>query len=63
MAMGPGEGIRPKYIGIPQYIRGYDRENYLQTCGAASASTTDCGATQLLGTRVAVANAELRDSR
>ena len=59
-AVGPGENIRPKYIGIPQYIRGYDRENYLSTCGAASASTVDCGATQLLGTRVVTANAELR---
>ncbi len=59
-AVGPGENIRPKYIGIPQYIRGYDRENYLSTCGAVSASTADCGATQLLGTRVVTANAELR---
>jgi hypothetical protein len=59
-AVGPGEDIRPKYIGNPQYIRGYDRENYISTCGAASASVADCGATQLLGTRVALANAELR---
>jgi Tol biopolymer transport system component len=59
--VGAGENTFPQYIGFPQYVRGYDRENYLSAnCGAAGSTTTDCGATQLLGSRVAVANAELR---
>ena len=56
----------PKYIGYPSYIRGYDRENYTSaSCGTngANASTSDgssCSAVQLIGSRIAIANAELR---
>jgi outer membrane protein assembly factor BamA len=61
VSVGEGENIFPKYIGYPTYIRGYDRENYLNAnCGASGSTTTDCGATQLLGSRVVLGNAELR---
>ena len=59
--VGAGENTFPQYIGFPQYIRGYDREQYLNAnCGTAGSSTADCGATQLIGRRVLVGNAELR---
>lgn len=60
ISQGPGESLIQKYIGIPQYIRGYDRENYLSTnCG--SSNVNDCNALmQLVGSRTLVMNAELR---
>ncbi len=58
--MGPDEGEFPKYIGRPDFIRGYDREYYAGDCGASVINPTDCGASQLLGSRVAFANVELR---
>jgi len=52
----------PKYIGRADMVRGYDRENYYSSsCGTAAASgASECSATQLLGSRVAFANVELR---
>jgi len=42
-------------------VRGYDRENFYQySCGAFGTVTSNCNATSLLGSRVAVFNAELR---
>jgi len=60
VSQGAGENLINKYIGLPQYIRGYDRENYLSNnCGATPGN--DCNAIlQLLGSRTLVANAELR---
>ncbi len=60
ISQGPGENLIQKYIGVPQYIRGYDRENYLSTnCGAANA--TNCNSLmQLVGSHTLVMNAELR---
>ncbi|NUQ22113.1 MAG: BamA/TamA family outer membrane protein [Gemmatimonadaceae bacterium] len=50
-----------KYIGRPEYIRGYDRENFFSySCGAFGSVATNCNAQSLLGSRIAVANAELR---
>jgi Tol biopolymer transport system component len=50
-----------KYIARPDFVRGYDRNNLLfQSCPIGGASTINCSATQLLGSRVAVANVELR---
>jgi hypothetical protein len=66
LSVGRGESRYLKYIGLPQYIRGYDRENYLSAeCGTTGANGTStdasqCSATQLLGSRIALANAELR---
>lgn len=66
LAVGKGELRYPKYIGYPFYIRGYDRENYQAAdCGTNGANATNssagtCSAVQLLGSRIAIANAELR---
>ncbi|MFL5579157.1 MAG: hypothetical protein ACJ8AO_02205 [Gemmatimonadaceae bacterium] len=52
----------PKYIGNPYYIRGYDRENFFSAgcTGGGLGAGQQCSARQLLGSRVIVANAELR---
>jgi Tol biopolymer transport system component len=63
MTVGRDESRFPKYIGRPDFVRGYDRENYQQGCeaaGDAEGVADACGALQLLGSRVAYANAELR---
>lgn len=66
IAVGRGESRYPKYIGYPYFIRGYDRENYQSAaCGtnganSASSDMQTCSAVQLLGSRIAVANVELR---
>ncbi len=59
VSVGPDELEFPKYIGRPDFIRGYDREYYAGDCSGAT-DLSACGATQLLGSRVAFANAELR---
>jgi Tol biopolymer transport system component len=62
VAVGPDElRFNPKYIGQAQYIRGYDRNNFLSSsCNIQVGTQYGCSATQLLGSRVALANAELR---
>ena len=61
VTIGRDEDFAYKYIGRPEYVRGYDRENFYQySCGAFGTVTTNCNATSLLGSRVVVANAELR---
>jgi outer membrane protein assembly factor BamA len=57
---GRDERRFPKYIGRPDFVRGYNRENYVQGCEGIATSNDQCGALQLLGSRVAYANAELR---
>lgn len=59
VSVGPDEGEFPKYIGRPDFIRGYDREYYSGSCGSQQ-NTSSCSASQLLGSRVAFANLELR---
>ena len=60
MQVGPGESMFPRYIGIPQFLRGYDRENYLGS-DCVQVQNANCNpALQLLGSRVALVNAELR---
>ena len=60
-SVGPSESEFPKYIGRPDFIRGYDRENYAgSSCGTSQADPNACSAAQLLGSRVAFANVELR---
>ncbi len=59
---GPGEsGFGQQYIGQPGLIRGYDRE-YYNSSGCTTTSSGQCVSSlvQLMGTRVAVASAELR---
>ncbi|MEX2177650.1 MAG: BamA/TamA family outer membrane protein [Gemmatimonadaceae bacterium] len=61
LSIGPDETQFMKYIARPDFVRGYDRNNVLfLTCPIIGASTWNCSATQLLGSRVAVANVELR---
>ncbi|MEK7240188.1 MAG: hypothetical protein AAB224_06340 [Gemmatimonadota bacterium] len=61
ISAGSGENQFPKYIGRADIIRGYDRENYYSSvCQSVTSGTAACSATQLLGSRVAFANVELR---
>ena len=61
ISAGPGEAQFPKYIGRADLVRGYDRENYYSnSCETAASGTGECSATQLLGSRVAFGNVELR---
>jgi hypothetical protein len=50
--------VQQKYIGRPDFVRGYDREQFTSLCGGFV--TTSCSATELLGSRVAFTNVELR---
>jgi len=61
MSVGRDETRFMKYIARPDYVRGYDRNNVLfLTCPIIGASSWNCSAVQLLGSRTAVINAELR---
>jgi WD40 repeat protein len=61
VSVGPDETQFMKYIARPDFVRGYDRNNLLfGNCPVVGASSANCSATQLLGSRVAVANAEVR---
>lgn len=60
VSVGPDEMEFPKYIGRPDFIRGYDREFYASDCNTSATDPLACGAAQLLGSRVAFANLELR---
>ena len=61
VAVGPDEGFFPKYIGRPDFVRGYDRANFnFYDCTSIIGAQAACNNAQLAGSRVAVANAELR---
>ena len=61
LSVGPNETEFPKYIARPDFVRGYDRNSaFYMSCPLIGANSTNCSAVQLLGSRVAVANAELR---
>ncbi len=61
VGIGRDEMEFPKYIGRPNFVRGYDREQFTsQFCGGLVNNRSSCSATELLGSRVAFANAELR---
>ncbi len=61
ISAGPDETQFPKYIGRPDFFRGYDRESYSgANCGLSTSDPSQCSAVQLLGSRVMYANAELR---
>ena len=61
ISIGRDETAFPKYIARPDYVRGYDRNSsFYLTCPVIGANPSNCSAVQLLGSRVAVANAELR---
>jgi outer membrane protein assembly factor BamA len=61
LSIGPDETAFPKYIARPDFVRGYDRNStFYLSCPVIGANPTNCSAVQLLGSRVAVANVELR---
>jgi len=61
ISVGRNEDFFPKYIGRPDFVRGYDRANFsFADCTAVLGTTTQCDNAQLAGSRVAVFNAELR---
>jgi hypothetical protein len=61
ISVGRDEAKLPKYVARPDFVRGYDRSNsFYLTCPVVGANVNNCGAVQLLGSRVAVFNAELR---
>jgi len=68
-AVGRDEDLFPKYIGRPDFVRGYDQANFYggtAECNSflgqnvAGGSGNSCNTAELVGSRVAVANAELR---
>jgi Tol biopolymer transport system component len=66
ISVGRDETVLQKYIGRPEFVRGYDREEYGVSCSVLPGDPQTpqqqqgCSAIQLLGSRVAFANAELR---
>ncbi len=66
ISVGRDETVLQKYIGRPEFVRGYDREEYGFSCvnipgeQQTPEATAGCSAISLLGSRVAFANAELR---
>jgi len=66
ISVGRDEMVLQKYIGRPEFVRGYDREEYSFTCTGVPGVAQDpnqqggCSAIQLLGSRVAFGNAEVR---
>ncbi len=69
VATGRDEDLFPKYIGRPDFVRGYDRANFyggMAECneflgsGVAGRASSACSTAELVGSRVVVANAEFR---
>ena len=61
IAVGRDETFFPKYIGRPDYMRGYDRANFnFFDCTSVIGGQSTCNNAQLAGSRVAVFNEELR---
>ncbi|MEP6509771.1 MAG: hypothetical protein ABJC63_16205, partial [Gemmatimonadales bacterium] len=60
-SIGRDELAFPKYVGRPEYVRGYDNANFTgYECTGYIGGTASCSTEQLVGSRVAVANAEIR---
>jgi len=62
LAVGRDEARFPKWIGRPDFVRGYNREDF-GSVGCTGLPTDDgssCNSVELIGSRVAFANAELR---
>ena len=61
LSVGHDETEFQKYVARPDYVRGYDRNStFYVSCPVIGANPSNCSAVQLLGSRVAVANVELR---
>jgi dipeptidyl aminopeptidase/acylaminoacyl peptidase len=60
-SVGRDEESFPKYIGRPEYVRGYDKANFTgYECTSFIGANSNCDQAALVGSRVAVFNAELR---
>jgi outer membrane protein assembly factor BamA len=62
LTVGRDEARFPKWIGRPDFVRGYNREDIgsFGCTGLPSDDGSSCSASELIGSRVAFANAELR---
>jgi hypothetical protein len=61
LAVGRDENFFPKYIGRPDFVRGYDRANFsFYDCTSIIGAQSTCNNQELAGSRVAVFNEELR---
>ncbi|WP_310568975.1 hypothetical protein [Gemmatimonas sp.] len=62
MSVGRDELRFPKWIGRPDFIRGYNREDLgaIACTGLPTDDGSSCNSVELIGSRVAFANAELR---
>jgi Tol biopolymer transport system component len=62
LAVGRDEGRFPKWIGRPDFIRGYNRDDLsgIQCSGLPNDDGSSCNTVETIGSRVAFANAELR---
>jgi len=62
MSVGRDESRFPKWIGRPDFVRGYNREDlgFVNCTGLPSDDGSSCNSVELIGSRVALANAELR---
>jgi hypothetical protein len=62
IAAGRDELRFPKWLGRPDFIRGYNREDLgsFNCTGLPSDDGSSCNSVELIGSRVALANAELR---
>lgn len=60
-SVGRDEDTFLKYIGRPEYVRGYDNANFSgYECTSYIGAGASCNTEQLVGSRVAVINAEIR---
>ncbi len=61
-AVGKDESRFPKWIGRPDYIRGYNRDDFgnVQCSGLPTDTGSQCNTVETIGSRVAFANVELR---
>jgi hypothetical protein len=62
LSVGRDEARFPKWIGRPDFVRGYNREDIgtVGCTGLPSDNGNTCSSAELIGSRVAFANAELR---
>jgi Tol biopolymer transport system component len=61
LSVGRDEDFFPKYIGRPDFIRGYDRANFsFADCTQIIGAQSTCANQELSGSHVAVFNEELR---
>jgi hypothetical protein len=64
ISVGRDESRFPKWVARPDYVRGFNRDDFLSTGGGCSgvpaADNSGCSSIETVGSRVAFANAELR---